>query len=279
MTGIGYLLQGWLLDGSENGSSVSMYGIASGEAEAAHPCVYRFAAHRNDGAYAERIRLEHISGLCKPCRRGRELGPLYWKQCCFPHIRFHITDVQVGAMFCLSTQMQRAIQPFVQFAIPDLKTEGVPPHEVLCNCLCRCINETDGLFLSAPINATMNPAYFCNRYKIINDGTQVRLHLCSACLAAVYVINVCVHSLLMYTSTYNIPFIGLWPALGQAAGSCWMQVLVVANFQVGSYPECPDAIVEMADLNMAPTALVQSAGTFNVIGQTQLPECPAAHPG
>ncbi len=47
---------------------------------------------------------------------------------------------------------------------------------------------------------------------------------------------------------------------------------MVANFQVGSFPECPDAIVDMADLDAAP-ALVQRAGTFNVIGEAQLPEC------
>jgi hypothetical protein len=50
------------------------------------------------------------------------------------------------------------------------------------------------------------------------------------------------------------------------------QVKVVAAVKLGSYPECPDAVVDKSHLSTAP-ALVSSAGTYNVVGETQLPLC------
>lgn len=50
------------------------------------------------------------------------------------------------------------------------------------------------------------------------------------------------------------------------------QVFVAAAAQMGTFPQCPDSVVSMTDLESAP-AFVMSAGIFNVIGSTQLPQC------
>jgi hypothetical protein len=62
-----------------------------------------------------------------------------------------------------------------------------------------------------------------------------------------------------------------WRQPASAALSC-LQVKVVAAVKLGSYPDCPDAVIDMDDLDTAP-ALVSSAGTYNVVGETQLPLC------
>ena len=46
----------------------------------------------------------------------------------------------------------------------------------------------------------------------------------------------------------------------------------MAAVKLGSYPECPDAVIDKSHLDAAP-ALVSSAGTYNVVGETQLPSC------
>lgn len=47
---------------------------------------------------------------------------------------------------------------------------------------------------------------------------------------------------------------------------------MAAAVNAGSPSECPDSVPDMEDLDSAP-ALVSSAGTYNVIGETQLPSC------
>lgn len=85
----------------------------------------------------------------------------------------------------------------------------------------RCISASEGVLTSAPINTTAYNMFFCNRYKVSADSTQV---------------------------------------------------FVAAAAQMGTFPQCPDSVVFMADLESAP-AFVTSAGIFNVIGSTQLPQC------
>ncbi len=64
-----------------------------------------------------------------------------------------------------------------------LQTLNWRPHAAAP--LCRCINETEGVLLSAPINGTGQSAFFCNRYRIVGNGAQasrdrmsIVCHLC-----------------------------------------------------------------------------------------------------
>lgn len=144
-----------------------------------------------------------------------------------------------------------------------------------CN-LCRCINATEGLLLSKPIPAGADAAFFCNRYKIVDGGAKVGhsslphgviLH-CSAPFRSAASFSTtrpdCGHD--------DVRMLHLRVPPHRRDISSLAQVKVVAAVQLGSYPECPDGVIDKADLDAAP-ALVSSAGTYSVVGETQLPSC------
>lgn len=252
-------------------------------------------------------------GDVNPCRRVISLGPLHRQQRRLPHLRTHSADIQVSddvrpefvryayAWGFALTATKRALLPTVLVppSIPQMLLVGGSTSACSASLMAtsyirlfdhfRCINETDGLLLSAPTNTTLTNAYFCNRYKINAAGTQVEL--CTTLPAAVLFAAPPSANAPQYTFA---PYVARWHCPASYSWSLLMYVKVfrltrmiktllcpvlqaqfVANFQTGSFPDCPDRVIGLGDLDSAPSN-VKSVGTFNVIGNTQLPQCPPA---
>lgn len=99
-------------------------------------------------------------------------------------------------------------------------------------------------------------AFYCDRYQISPDGTKARIRrrICQMRTPADWSKRI--------------------EHLYRSSKMCHsMQVNIVYTTANGTYPECADQIYTFDNFSQAPSN-VEGVDTFNIIGSTEVPECP-----